>query len=73
MEGAYELPLMMCSGGMIYVRSIMKICEGIKVIWVFLRNLKGCRFGISNGGFMKCAVAMDSDGMIQIPRTIIIG
>jgi hypothetical protein len=40
----------MASGGMIYIRSFMKIGIALQAILRFgLRNLRGCNVGITNG------------------------
>lgn len=54
MERTYELPLEMCSGGMIYIQSIMKIVTDVQVILRFiLSNLKCCNIGVTDGNIYE--------------------
>jgi hypothetical protein len=63
----YALEMAPCV--MIYLPSFMKIATGLQAILRFwLRNLKGCNVGITDGrDVQKCAVEMGSGGMIYIP------
>jgi hypothetical protein len=45
----------------------MKIGTGAEATLRFwLRNLKNCNAGITDGGVIKCAVEMDSGGMVYL-------
>jgi hypothetical protein len=50
MDGTYEVRLEMGSGGMMYIRSLMKTGTGVQAILRFcLSNLNGCNVGITDG------------------------
>jgi hypothetical protein len=69
------MPLRWAQWHDIYIPSFMKIDTVVKVILRFcIRNLRGLNVGYYWWeGFMKCAVEMDSAGMIYVPSSMMIG
>jgi hypothetical protein len=64
----------MVSCGMIYISIFMKTGTGVQAILRFyLRNLRGCNVGITDGRDLNYAVEMGSGAMIYMPSFIKIG